>query len=134
MEKVKVLFVCVENSFRSQLSEGVARKYFSDRIEPYSAGSRPSGKIHPAAIAALEEIGADLSLQSSKGFDALAGKKFDYVITMGCGDVCPYFPSKKHLDWDLPDIKNEPIEKVRALRDNIKERITEIIETERIGS
>jgi arsenate reductase (thioredoxin) len=133
MEKLKVLFVCVENSFRSQMSEGVARKYFGDRIEPYSAGSKPSGKIHPAAITALKEIGVDISLQSSKGFGAFAGMQFDYVVTMGCGDVCPFFPSKKHLDWDLPDIKNEPAEKVRALRDNIRERINGIVEMEKNG-
>ena len=129
MRKLTVLFACVENSFRSQISEGIARKYFSDRIDPYSAGSKPSGKIHPNAVKVLEEIGIDSSKQYSKGFTDLEETEFDYLVTMGCGEVCPFVPSEKQLSWELPDIKNNPLEDIRELRDTIKRKIeTEILE------
>lgn len=129
MKKLRVLFACVENSFRSQMSEGIARKYFGDRIDAYSAGSKPSGKIHPNAVKVLEEIDVDTTSQYSKGFTDLDEDDFDYLVTMGCGEVCPFVPSKKQLNWELPDIKNNPLEDIRKLRNTIKNKIeTEILE------
>ena len=127
MKKIKILFASVENSFRSQIAEGVAKTFFSDYIEAYSAGSKPLGKIHPNAIAILKEIGYDLSKCSSKEFMDLEERDFDYLITMGCRDVCPFHPAKEYLDWNLPDIKNESIEKVREMRNDIKHRICNLI-------
>lgn len=123
MKKLKVLFACVENSFRSQISEGVARKYFSSTIIPFSAGSKPSGTVHPNAIKVLEEMGIDSSKQYSKGFTDLNETDFDYLVTMGCGEVCPFVPSREQLNWDLPDIKNHPIDDIRKLREMIKSKI-----------
>ncbi|MDD3803383.1 MAG: arsenate reductase ArsC [bacterium] len=131
MKKIKVLFACIENSFRSQIAEGVAKTFFSDYIEAYSAGSKPSGKIHPNAVKVLEEIGYDASNSFSKGFMDLKEQEFDYLITMGCGDVCPFYPAKEDFNWELPDIKNEPIEKIRELRDEIKRRIKDIVEKQK---
>ncbi len=129
MKKITVLFACVENSFRSQIAEGVAKKYFNDRISAYSAGSQPSGKVHPNALNVLEEIGVDGRRHYSKGFDELQEKDFDCLVTMGCGEICPFVTAKKHLSWDLPDIKNDSIEKIRVLRDLIKKKIqNEILE------
>lgn len=123
MKRLKVLFACIENSFRSQIAEGVARTFFSDYIEAYSAGSNPSGKVHPNAIAVLKEIGADTSLHKSKGFLELGDIQFDFLVTMGCGETCPFHPAIRHLSWELPDIKNNPLDDIRALRDDIKDRI-----------
>lgn len=123
MRKIKVLFACVENSFRSQMAEGIARTFYSDKMDAFSAGSKPSGKVHKNALLVLEEINADTSLLSSKGFMELTENEFDYLVTMGCGEVCPFYPSEKHISWDLPDIKNNPIEEIRKLRDLIKNKI-----------
>ncbi|MGE3063546.1 MAG: arsenate reductase ArsC [bacterium] len=127
MTKIKILFACVENSFRSQIAEGVANTYFSDYIEAYSAGSKPSDKIHQNAVAVLKEIGYDASHKTPKGFMELEEQDYDYLITMGCGDVCPSYPAKEDLNWELPDIKNEHIEKIRELREEIKLRICNLI-------
>ncbi|MDI6700132.1 MAG: arsenate reductase ArsC [bacterium] len=129
-EKIKILFACVENSFRSQIAEGVAKRYFSDYIEAYSAGSKPIQNINPKAKEVLEEIGFDTSSLKPKGFFDLPDIEFDYLITMGCKEVCPIFPSKKSLNWELEDIKDQPKEKVRELRELIKNRIERIIDEE----
>lgn len=129
-EKIKILFACVENSFRSQIAEGIAKRYFSDYIEAYSAGSKPIQNINPKAKEVLEEIGFDTSSLKPKGFFDLPDIEFDYLITMGCKEVCPIFPSKKSLNWELEDIKDQPIEKVRELRELIKNRIERIIDEE----
>lgn len=123
MKKLKVLFACVENSFRSQISEGIAKRYFNDMIDAYSAGSNPSGQVHPNAIKVLEEIGVNTSEQYSKGFEEFGDIDFDYLVTMGCGEVCPFVPSRKHLSWELPDIKNNPIDDIRELRNIIRKKI-----------
>ncbi len=125
-KKNRVLFVCVENSCRSQMAEGFARHLFADKIEPYSAGSKPSGKINPDAIKVMGEIGIDISSQGSKGFAELPVKEFDYVVTMGCQDVCPYFPAKEHIDWQIEDPKGKGIEAFRRVRDKIGEKVQEL--------
>ena len=115
----KILFVCVENSNRSQMSQAFAKIHGGKMVEAYSAGSAPSGKINPKAIAAMQELGYDLTTQHSKSLDEVKQfAPFDVVVTMGCGDACPWMPSKKFIDWDIPDPKNmnkEDFNKVRAL-------------------
>ncbi|MFH2067976.1 MAG: arsenate reductase ArsC [Candidatus Omnitrophota bacterium] len=125
----KVLFVCVENSCRSQMAEGFARNLGEGIIEAYSAGSRPSGKINPEAIRVMRELGIDISSQESKGFDRLPVKEFDYVITLGCKDACPFVPSKQHIDWNIEDPKDKDTEFFRKVRDDIAEKIKELIRT-----
>jgi len=123
MKKIKILFACVENSFRSQIAEAIVRKYFSDYIIPYSAGSRPIYHLHENTIKILNEMGLNPAEYHSKGFNELNENEFDFLITMGCDEVCPFYPSKKQLEWELPDIKNESMEKIRILRDRIKNKI-----------
>ncbi|TAM42732.1 arsenate reductase ArsC, partial [bacterium] len=123
----KVLFVCVENSCRSQMADGFARVLGQGKIEPYSAGSRPSGKVNPEAIKVMQEAGIDISGAQSKGFYDLGAKDFDYVITMGCKDTCPFVPAKKHIDWQIEDPKGKGEDFFRKTRDLIKEKIESLI-------
>jgi arsenate reductase len=123
----KILFVCVENSCRSQIAEGFARNLGEGIVEAYSAGSRPSGKINPEAIKVMRESGIDISSQKSKGFDRLPVKEFDYVITLGCQDACPFVPAKQHVDWGVADPKGKDIEFFRKVRDNIADKVKELI-------
>jgi len=119
----RVLFVCVENSNRSQMAEAFARMLGGDAVEVYSAGSRPSGVINPKAIEAMRELGYDLSQHSSKSLDALPNVEFDFVATMGCGDECPYILARKRTDWALPDPKHLSPDEYRKVRDQIKENV-----------
>ncbi len=123
----RILFVCIENSCRSQMAEGFARRLAQGRIEAYSAGSKPSGKVNEIAIQVMKEAGIDISKQRSKGFDELHEKAFDYVITMGCGDVCPFVPAKKRIEWDIADPQGKPIEAFRETRDEIEKKVQELI-------
>lgn len=97
-----------------------------DLIQPWSAGSRPSGVVDPKAIAAMAELGYDLGSHSSKSLSEIPKVKYDYVITMGCGDECPFIPAGHHEDWDLPDPKMLPMEQFRQVRDQIGERVKEL--------
>jgi arsenate reductase len=124
----KILFVCIENSCRSQMAEGFARKFAQGKIEAFSAGSKPSGKVNETAIEVMKEAGIDIAQQRSKGFDELPEKAFDYVVTMGCGDVCPFVPAKKRTEWDIPDPKGKALEVFRETRDIIKNKVLELIE------
>lgn len=120
----RVLFVCVENSNRSQLAEAFARIYGGGRVEAYSAGSKPSGIINPRAIGAMRELGYDLSSQASKSLDDLpTDREWDFVATMGCGDACPMLRARRREDWNLPDPKHLPPEEYRRVRDDIEARI-----------
>ena len=102
--KKKILFVCVENSNRSQMSQAFAKMIAGDKVEAYSAGSKPSGVINPKAIAAMKELGYDLSQHHSKTLEEVKQfAPFDAVVTMGCGDACPWMPAKKFIDWEIPD-------------------------------
>jgi arsenate reductase (thioredoxin) len=125
--KQLVLFVCIENSCRSQMAEAFAYLYAPDSIQAYSAGSRPSGEIDPKAMAVMAELGYDLSSHSSKSLQAIPQIKYDYVITMGCGDECPFIPAEHHEDWDLPDPKMLPMDKFRQVRDQIGERVKDLV-------
>ena len=128
MEKTRILFVCVENSCRSQMAEGFADKYGGDKIEAFSAGSKPSGIVNPTAIEVMKKIGIDISKHISKGFETLPYNKYDYVVTMGCKDVCPYFPAKEKIDWQIADPKGKPFEEFKKTTDEIGSKVKELIE------
>jgi protein-tyrosine-phosphatase len=123
----RVLFVCVENSCRSQMAEGFAKKLGADMIESYSAGSRPSGVVNPKAIEAMRDAGSDISSNESKGFDSLPDCEWDAVVTMGCGDACPFIPARRRIDWDLPDPARMPQDEFNNVRNDIRRRVEELI-------
>ncbi|MEV5743461.1 arsenate reductase ArsC [Microbispora rosea] len=122
-----VLFVCVHNAGRSQMAAGFLSHLAGDRIEVRSAGSLPAEQVNPAAVAAMKEVGIDISGQIPKVLTSEAVQASDYVITMGCGDACPIFPGKKYLDWTLDDPAGKGVEAVRPIRDEIKTRIQALI-------
>ncbi len=122
-----LLFVCIENSNRSQMAEGFARLLGHGRVVASSAGSRPSGRINPRAIQFMQEKGIDLAAQQSKGLDDLPHVKWDYIVTMRCGDACPTLPAVHRLDWDLPDPKHLPDDGFRAVRDRIEGLVAALI-------
>ena len=127
--KKKVLFVCIENSNRSQMSQAFAKILGGKDVEAYSAGSKPSGIVNPKAIAAMKELDYDLSKHDSKSLDEVkAYAPFDVVVTMGCGDACPWMPAKKFIDWQIPDPKNMQPHEFNKVRDFIKEKVTGLIE------
>src|SRR5947209_7188108 len=123
----RFLFVCVENSNRSQMAEAFARIQGRDKVEAYSAGSRPSGKISLKAIAAMKEIGYELSTHRSKSLSEIPDIEFDFVATMGCGDECPFVRAKRREDWNVPDPKEMPPQEFRAVRDLIEKRVKEAL-------
>jgi protein-tyrosine-phosphatase len=125
----KLLFVCIENSNRSQMSQAFAKILGGDAVEAYSAGSKPSGIVHPKAIASMAELGYDLSKHDSKSLDDIPDIEYDAVVTMGCGDACPFVKAKRRIDWQIPDPKHMPPEEFRQVRDLIKSRIGELLGT-----
>ena len=122
----RVLFVCVENSNRSQMAEAFAHIHGGDAVEALSAGSRPSGQINPKAVRFMAELGYDLTTQRSKSLDEVGGG-FDAVVTMGCGDSCPWLPAKRREDWNLPDPKHMDDAGYRAVRDEISARVKALL-------
>jgi len=128
--KKKLLFVCVENSNRSQMSQAFAIIHGGENIEAYSAGSKPSGIVNPKAIAAMRELGYDLSTHDSKSLQEVeAYAPFDAVVTMGCGDACPWMPAKQFIDWQIPDPKHMEREEFNTIRDLISEKVKKLIES-----
>lgn len=126
--KKKILFVCIENSNRSQMSQAFAKMLGGENIEAYSAGSKPSGIVNPKAIAAMKELGYDLSQHDSKSLEEVkAIAPFDAVITMGCGDACPWMPAKKFMDWQIPDPKHMEPAAFNEVRDLIKRKVEELL-------
>lgn len=123
----RLLFVCVENSNRSQMAEALARLRGGARVEAWSAGSRPSGAVHPKAIEAMGELGYDLTRHVSKSLDDLPAGRFDAVVTMGCGDACPSVPAVLREDWALPDPRDLGPEAFRAVRDEIDARVRDLL-------
>lgn len=123
----RVLFVCVENSNRSQMAEAFARLHGGEDVEAHSAGSRPSGKINPKATRFMGELGCDLTTHRSKSLDDIAGMEFDAVITMGCGDNCPWVPARRREDWALPDPRDMDDDAYRAVRDEICARVKALL-------
>jgi arsenate reductase len=127
-DKPSVLFVCVHNAGRSQMAAGLLQHLASDRIEVRSAGTQPADQINPAAVAAMAEIGIDITTATPKVLTGDAVEASDVVITMGCGDTCPYFPGVSYLDWKLDDPAGQPVEVVRRIRDDIAERVQALID------
>jgi arsenate reductase len=122
-----VLFVCVHNAGRSQMAAGWLTSMAGDRIEVRSAGSEPADQINPLAVQAMREVGIDITGEQPKVLTVDAVFDADLVVTMGCGDTCPYFPGKRYEDWELADPAGQPIEVVREVRDDIKARIEQLI-------
>lgn len=127
MNKKKILFVCVENSCRSQMAEAFVHLSHRKDIEVYSAGSKPSGKVNPKAIESMKEIGYDLSSHDSKSLSDIPAIQYDAVMTMGCGDECPYVQGKLREDWKIPDPKNMTLEEFRKVRDLIQMKVNELL-------
>lgn len=125
----KILFVCVENSCRSQIAEAFATIHGNGKVESFSAGSRPSGKVNEKAVEVMKELGYDLSKHSSKSINDYKNMEFDYVVTMGCGDECPFIPAKNREDWTIPDPKNFPEEDFRKIRDLIENEVLDLLKT-----
>lgn len=123
----KVLFVCVENSNRSQMAEAFAKMHGKGKVEAFSSGSRPSGVVNPKAIAAMKELGYDLSKHQSKSLDEIPQIKYDYAITMGCGDECPFVQAEHRDDWKLDDPKLLKPNEFNKVRDEIERRVVELI-------
>jgi len=128
MTRPSVLFVCVHNAGRSQIAAGLLSHLAGDRIEVRSAGTEPADRINPAAVAAMNEIGIDITAATPKVLTADTVETSDVVITMGCGDTCPYFPGVSYRDWKLDDPAGQPVEAVRRIRDDIAERVKELVE------
>lgn len=126
--KKKLLFVCIENSNRSQMSQAFAKIHGGENVEAYSAGSKPSGIVNPKAIAAMKELGYDLSTHDSKSLDEVkAFAPFDAVVTMGCGDACPWMPAKQFIDWQIPDPKHMEPKEFNEVRNFIEGKVKELI-------
>jgi arsenate reductase (thioredoxin) len=124
---LRVLFVCVENSNRSQMAEAFARMHGGPGVEAYSAGSRPSGKINPKAVDAMHELGYDLTTHRSKSLDEIPVGRFDAAITMGCGDACPNVPARLRQDWQIPDPRDMPSDQFREVRNLIEQKVRELL-------
>ncbi len=125
--KPRVLFVCVENSCRSQMAEAFARLHGAGEVEAHSAGSRPSGAVNPKAVASMAERGYDLSTHTSKSLDQLPGVDFDFAITMGCGDECPNVSARAREDWGVADPKHMDPAEFAAVRDGIEEEVRKLL-------
>lgn len=129
MSKPSVLFVCVHNAGRSQMAAAWLTKLAGDKVEVRSAGSAPADSINPAVVEAMLEVGIDISHEMPKVLTTSAVEQSDVVITMGCGDACPFFPGKRYLDWVLQDPAGQGVADVRPIRDQIKTLIEELIPT-----
>ncbi|KKC01909.1 heat-shock protein HtpX [Mycobacterium nebraskense] len=125
--KPSVLFVCVHNAGRSQMAAGLLSRLAEDRIEVRSAGTQPADEVNPVAIAAMAELGIDITAANPKILTGEDVQTSDVVITMGCGDTCPYFPGVSYRDWKVPDPAGQPLTTVRAIRDDIAQRVEALI-------
>jgi len=122
-----VSFVCVHNAGRSQMAAGWLQHLAGDRVRVLSAGSEPADTLNPMAVAAMEEVGIDITGNTPELLSVEAVKESDVVITMGCGDTCPIFPGKRYEDWELTDPAGRPLEEVRPIRDDIRARIEALL-------
>ncbi|WP_313279667.1 arsenate reductase ArsC [Timonella senegalensis] len=127
--KPSALFVCVHNAGRSQMAAGFLRALGGDNVEVRSAGSAPANQINPVAVEAMAELGIDITAEQPKVLTSEAVQLSDVVITMGCGDACPYYPGKRYEDWKLEDPAGQGIEAVRSIRDEIRNRIIDLLES-----
>lgn len=126
-KKATVLFVCVHNAGRSQMAAGYLQHLAGDRVQVLSAGTAPKDQVNPSAIAAMAEEGIDIATSTPKVLTDDSVKASDYVITMGCGDACPFFPGKTYLDWPLSDPAGKGVEEVRPIRDEIRAKVEALI-------
>src|SRR6478609_7498589 len=123
-----VLFVCLHNAGRSQMSQALFERAAGGRHAALSAGTTPGDRVHPEVVEVMRELGIDLSDRTPRALTRELAEQADVVVTMGCGDECPYIPGKRYIDWDLPDPKGRPIDEVRATRDDIARRVEELLE------
>ncbi|MFL5899879.1 MAG: low molecular weight phosphatase family protein [Solirubrobacterales bacterium] len=124
----RVLFVCLHNAGRSQMSEALFMRVVAGCHEARSAGTTPGERVHPEVVEAMRELGVDLADRTPRKLTAADTEWADLVVTMGCGDECPYIPGKRYLDWELKDPKGRPIEEVRATREEIERRVVELLD------
>ena len=122
----RALFVCLHNAGRSQMSEALFNRAAGGKHEARSAGTTPGERVHPEVVEVMAEIGIDLSGKTPKSLTTEDAEWADVVVTMGCGDKCPYVPGKRYIDWDLPDPRGRPVEEVRAVRDDIESRTADL--------
>jgi arsenate reductase len=126
-DKPSVLFVCVHNAGRSQMAAGWLRHLAGDTVEVRSAGSEPADRINPVAVQVMAEVGIDITANNPRLLDYQTADASDVLVTMGCGDVCPHFPGKRYLDWQLDDPAGQDIEAVRPIRDEIRRRVEQLL-------
>jgi protein-tyrosine-phosphatase len=127
MSRPSVLFVCVHNAGRSQMAAGFLTHLAGDAVEVRSAGTAPADEVNPAVVEAMREVGVDLSAETPKVLTTDAVQASDYVITMGCGDECPFFPGRTYLDWVLADPAGQDVEAVRPIRDEVRRRVEDLL-------
>ncbi|MCC7424711.1 MAG: arsenate reductase ArsC [Planctomycetaceae bacterium] len=125
----RILFVCVENSNRSQMAEAFARIHGQGKVEAHSAGSRPSGRVNPKAIASMAELGYDLSTHQAIGLDQFNGTEIDVAVTMGCGDACPLVRASRREEWNIPDPREMAPDEFRKVRDLIESKVRDLLST-----
>ena len=125
---MRVLFVCLHNAGRSQMSEALFARAAGGRHESRSAGTTPASEVNPVVVEAMAELGVDIGGRQPRRLSREDAEWADVVVTMGCGDECPYLPGKRYLDWDLPDPKGRPLEEIRPIRDEIARRVTRLVD------
>ena len=123
-----VLFVCLHNAGRSQMSQALFERAADGRHHALSAGTTPGDRVHPEVVQVMRELGIDLADRTPQLLTRKLAQQADVVVTMGCGDECPFIPGKRYIDWDLPDPKGRPVEEVRATRDEISRRVRELLD------
>jgi arsenate reductase len=124
-----ILFLCVHNAGRSQMAAGFARRLGGDRVRVYSGGSEPADQINQAAVAAMAEIGIDIATQTPRTWTDEIIASTDVVVTMGCGDTCPFFPGVRYVDWELDDPAGKDVKNIRPIRDEIEQRVRHLLTT-----
>src|SRR5919197_3898832 len=124
----RVLFVCLHNAGRSQMSEALFERAAAGRHRAESAGTTPADRVHPEVVEVMREVGLDLDSRRPRPLTPELAERADVVVTMGCGDACPYIPGKRYVDWDLPDPAGRPLDEVRAIRDEIARRVEALLE------
>jgi arsenate reductase len=127
-DRPQILFLCVHNAGRSQMAAAFARQLGDDRVIIHSAGSAPGETLNPAVVTAMNEVGIDITGESPKKLTDQMARDADVVVTMGCGDECPYYPGKRYDDWELTDPAGQPIDVVRGVRDDIRSRVSELLD------
>ena len=127
MSLPRVLFVCIENSNRSQMAEAFAKIHGAGKVEAHSSGSKPSGKVNPRAVQFMAELGYDLTKHESKSLESFNGTDVAVAVTMGCGDYCPLVKAKQRVDWNIPDPKELPDDEFRKVRDLIESKVKELL-------